>query len=47
MITSAIESINKINKNEYEFILFVRIDLFLKPDFFKVLNIILFDIINT
>ncbi len=38
MISSTIESINKINKDNYEFILFVRIDLFLKPDFFEVLD---------
>jgi len=38
MVTSTIESINKINKDEYEFILFVRIDLFLKPEFFDVLD---------
>ena len=38
MIQSTIENINKINKYDYNFILFVRIDLFLKPDFFKILN---------
>jgi hypothetical protein len=31
------EICKKINK-EYDFILFIRIDLFLKPDFYKVLN---------
>ena len=38
MIQSAIENINKINKYDYDFILFIRIDLFLKPDFFKILD---------
>jgi len=38
MISSTIENINKINKDDYEFILFVRIDLFLKPEFFDVLD---------
>ena len=38
MIQSAIENINKINKYDYNFILFIRIDLFLKPDFFKILD---------
>jgi len=39
MIKSVIESINKINKYVYDFILFVRIDLFLKPDFFDILDV--------
>jgi hypothetical protein len=38
MIQSAIKNINKLNKDDYNFILFVRIDLFLKPDFYNVLN---------
>jgi len=38
MIQSSIKNINKLNKKEYEFILFVRIDLFLKPAFFDVLD---------
>ena len=38
MITSCIENINNLKKEEYKFILFIRIDLFLKPDFFNVLN---------
>ena len=38
MIQSAVKNINKINKNDYDFILFIRIDLFLKPEFYNVLN---------
>ena len=38
MIQSTIQNINKLNKNDYEFILFIRIDLFLKPEFFDVLD---------
>jgi len=38
MIQSAIKDINKLNKEDYDFILFVRIDLFLKPEFYNVLN---------
>ena len=38
MIQSAIKNINKLNKNDYDFMLFIRIDLFLKPDFYNVLN---------
>jgi hypothetical protein len=38
MIQSTVENINKLNKYDYDFILFVRIDLFLKPDFFEVLD---------
>jgi len=38
MIKSTINNINKLNKKDYKFILFVRIDLFLKPDFFDVLD---------
>ena len=38
MIQSAVNNIDKLNKEDYEFILFVRIDLFLKPDFYKILN---------
>ena len=38
MIQSAINNINKLNKEDYDFILFIRIDLFLKPEFYNVLN---------
>ena len=38
MIQSCIQNINKLDKEEYNFILFIRIDLFLKPDFYKILN---------
>jgi len=38
MIQSTIKNINKLKKQQYDFILFVRIDLFLKPDFFEVLD---------
>ena len=38
MIQSCIENINKLNKDEYNFILFVRIDLFLKPDFYNIID---------
>lgn len=38
MIQSAIKNINKLDKDEYDFILFIRIDLFLKPEFYNVLN---------
>jgi hypothetical protein len=38
MIQSTVDNINKLNKYDYDFILFVRIDLFLKPEFFKVLD---------
>lgn len=36
LITEICKKINQ--KKEYDFILFIRIDLFLKPDFYKVLN---------
>jgi hypothetical protein len=39
LISSAIQNIKKLTPNDYDFILFIRIDLFLKPDFYKVLNI--------
>lgn len=39
MIHSTVDNINKLNKYDYDFILFVRIDLFLKPNFFKILNV--------
>lgn len=39
LISSAVKNIKKIKTNDYDFILFIRIDLFLKPEFFKVLNI--------
>jgi hypothetical protein len=38
MIQSAVKNINKLDKNEYKFILFIRIDLFLKPEFYNVIN---------
>jgi hypothetical protein len=38
MIQSTVDNINKLNKYEYDFILFIRIDLFLKPEFFQVLD---------
>jgi hypothetical protein len=38
MIQSTVDNINKLNKYDYDFILFVRIDLFLKPEFFEVLD---------
>jgi hypothetical protein len=38
MIQSTVKNINKLKKEQYAFILFVRIDLFLKPDFFEVLD---------
>jgi hypothetical protein len=38
MIQSAIRNINKLDKNNYNFILFIRIDLFLKPEFYNVLD---------
>ena len=38
MIQSCVQNINKLDKEEYQFILFVRIDLFLKPDFYKIIN---------
>lgn len=39
LISSAVKNIKKLKTNNYDFILFIRIDLFLKPDFYKVLNI--------
>lgn len=39
LIQSSVNNIKKMTPDDYEFILFIRIDLFLKPDFFKVLNI--------
>ena len=39
LIKATVSNIKKMNPDDYEFILFIRIDLFLKPDFFKVLNI--------
>jgi hypothetical protein len=38
MIQNCINNINKLNKEEYKFILFIRIDLFLKPEFYKILD---------
>ena len=34
-----LKNIKNITTHDYDFYLFIRIDLFLKPDFFKVLNI--------
>lgn len=39
LISSAIKNIKNLTPDDYDFILFIRIDLFLKPDFYKVLNI--------
>ena len=39
LIQSSIVNIKNLTTDNYDFILFIRIDLFLKPDFFKVLNI--------
>jgi hypothetical protein len=39
LIQASIKNINNMTPNDYDFILFIRIDLFLKPDFFKVLNL--------
>jgi hypothetical protein len=38
IMKSTIDNINKLNKNDYDFMLFIRIDLFLKPEFYNVLN---------
>jgi hypothetical protein len=38
MMQSTIKNINKLNKNDYDFILIIRIDIFLKPEFYNVLN---------
>ena len=38
MIQSCVNNINNLDKEEYNFILFIRIDLFLKPDFYKILD---------
>jgi hypothetical protein len=39
LIKSSVKNIKNMTPDNYDFILFIRIDLFLKPDFFKVLNI--------
>jgi hypothetical protein len=39
LIQTSIKNIKSVSSNDYDFILFIRIDLFLKPDFYKVLNI--------
>lgn len=39
LIRSSINNIKNLTPNDYDFILFIRIDLFLKPDFFKILDI--------
>ena len=38
MIQSTIENIDKLDKYKYDFILFIRIDLFLKPEFYNILD---------
>jgi len=39
LIRTSIKNIKNLSTNNYDFILFIRIDLFLKPDFYKILNI--------
>lgn len=39
LIQSSVRNIKNMTTDDYDFILFIRIDLFLKPDFFKVLNL--------
>jgi len=39
LIQSSIKNIKNMTPNDYDFILFIRIDLFFKPDFYKVLDI--------
>jgi len=39
LISSAVKNIKNLTPSDYDFILFIRIDLFLKPEFYKVLNI--------
>ena len=39
LIRTSIKNIKSLSTNDYDFILFIRIDLFLKPEFYKVLNI--------
>jgi hypothetical protein len=39
LIQTSIKNIKNLSTNDYDFILFIRIDLFLKPDFYKILNI--------
>jgi hypothetical protein len=39
LISSTIKNIKNITPNNYDYVLFIRIDLFLKPEFFKILNI--------
>jgi len=39
LIQSSIKNIKNMTTDDYDFILFIRIDLFLKPNFYKVLNI--------
>uniref|UniRef100_A0A6C0ESZ0 Nucleotide-diphospho-sugar transferase domain-containing protein n=1 Tax=viral metagenome TaxID=1070528 RepID=A0A6C0ESZ0_9ZZZZ len=40
LISSTIKNIKNITPNDYDHILFIRIDLFLKPDFFKIVNVL-------
>ena len=39
LISGTIKNIKNLTPTDYDFILFIRIDLFLKPEFYKVLNI--------
>jgi hypothetical protein len=39
LIRASIKNIKNMTPDDYDFILFIRIDLFLKPSFYKVLNI--------
>jgi hypothetical protein len=39
LIQASVSNIKRMTPDNYDFVLFIRIDLFLKPDFFKVLNI--------
>ena len=39
LISTSINNIKNLTTNDYDFILFIRIDLFLKPDFFNKLDI--------
>ena len=39
LIRASIKNIKNMSLDNYDFILFIRIDLFLKPDFYKVLNV--------
>jgi len=39
IIQSCVKNIKNMSTNDYDFVLFIRIDLFLKPEFYKILNI--------